>query len=190
MTGLAVAAEPGFALSRIDAPDPAGKPNYTLHTLERLQEEIPHAALFCLMGADSYFSLRQWHGSARIPFVASLIVASRPGQSLDDLARSLPEGLALDAACRPAESADPAIELRSCTLRNAAGRTAAFYVLPGLDVEISASEIRARLGSEPRDAGAVDPALELVPAAVARYIREHGLYQSPIHTLPSLPAKG
>ncbi len=34
MTRLAIAEEPGFALSLLDAPDPDGKPNYTLETLE------------------------------------------------------------------------------------------------------------------------------------------------------------
>ena len=32
------------------------------------------------MGADAFFGLRRWHRAAEIPFVAPLIVASRPGQ--------------------------------------------------------------------------------------------------------------
>src|SRR5271165_2530660 len=86
MTGLAIAGEPRFALTRIDAPNGAGLPNYTLETLEQLHAELPDAELFCLMGADSFVSLKRWHGAAEVPFAASLIVASRPGQSLDDLA--------------------------------------------------------------------------------------------------------
>ena len=49
--------------------------------------------LFCLMGADSLGGLRQWHRAEEIPFAAEIIVASRPGQSLDDLKALLPEGL-------------------------------------------------------------------------------------------------
>jgi len=173
MTELAIAGEPAFALSRVDAPDPAGRPNYTLDTLRRLRAEEPDTELFCLLGADSFRSLGQWHGAAEIPFAASLIVASRPGQRLDDLAAALPAPIALEVAHTAAVSADPRIELRACTLRDGADRSAALYVLPGLDVEISASDIRAQL------AAAADEhvARELVPSPVAQYIRARKLYQ-------------
>src|SRR4051812_5838167 len=72
MTELAIAAEPAFQLSRIDAPNAAGHPNYTLQTLEQLHTDMPDAELFCLMGADSFVSLRRWRGAAQIPFAASL----------------------------------------------------------------------------------------------------------------------
>ena len=65
------------------------------------------------------------------------------------------------------------IELRSYLLRNAAGETAAFHLLPGLDIEISASDIRAQVRSASHD-----PAVSsLLPAPVADYIRTHALYR-------------
>jgi nicotinate-nucleotide adenylyltransferase len=174
MTELAIDHEPGFALSQVDAPDATSRPNYTLDTLRRLRADFPEgASLFCLMGADSFLSLHAWHGAAEIPFAATLVVASRPGENLDSLAAALPAGIALEPACSPAPSADPGIELRTCTLRDGSGRTAGFYVLPGLDVEISASDIRTQLRS-PREAAF---SRQLVPPAVAGYIREHGLYR-------------
>ena len=36
MTELAIAGEPGFAISLADAPKPSGAPNYTLETLQKL----------------------------------------------------------------------------------------------------------------------------------------------------------
>src|SRR5579862_2473647 len=79
MTGLAIAGERGFEVSLIDAPRADGQPNYTLETLSTLRAGLPQGGcLFCLMGADSFTSLRHWHGGAEIPFTASLIVASRP----------------------------------------------------------------------------------------------------------------
>src|SRR5208283_3810372 len=39
MTKLAIAGEPGFAISLADAPKASGVPNYTLETLENLQRE-------------------------------------------------------------------------------------------------------------------------------------------------------
>lgn len=172
MTELAIAGQSGFALSLADAPNDSAEPNYTLDTLRRLHSELgAETALFCLMGADSLQSLREWHGAAEIPFAAALIVASRPGQELHDLAALLPEGLTVSAEESAVEAIDAAVEIHGYRIRNAGGESAAFYVLPGLDVEISASQIRAQLrGGEERAGGSVPP-------AVARYIREHGLYQ-------------
>jgi nicotinate-nucleotide adenylyltransferase len=173
MTELAIAGEPGFHISLLDAPNPAGKPNYTLNTLRRLQADMPAANLFCLMGADSFVSLRHWHGAADIPFAASLVVASRPGQGLSDLTASIPAGLTLQPPQAPVQSADPQVELAAWTVRNLQGQTAGFYILPGLDVEISATDIRAQARSF--SSNSVDRAL--VPPPVGDYIREHGLYR-------------
>lgn len=176
MTQLAMDSEPGFQLSRIDAPGIEGHPNYTLETLKRLREQLPRqAVLFCLMGADSFLSLKQWHGAGEIPFTASLIVASRPGQSLADLASALPGGISITGEADKLELA-ASVELCSYDLRGARGERSSFYVLPGLDVEISASEIRRQIGRESLQAGALIER-ELLPPAVARYIREHGLYR-------------
>jgi len=173
MTRLAIAGEPAFELSCADAPDPEGKPNYTLETLRKLRRELgPHAALFCLMGADSFVSLQRWHGAAEIPFAAALIVASRPGLRLDDLSGLLGTGLSLKPATPPREHSDSGVDLRMFTVEDHAGRSAPFYLLPGLDVEISASAIRAQAHSvsPSGDAG-------LVPAAVSEYIRARNLYR-------------
>ncbi len=172
MTELAIAGEPAFGISLLDAPNPGGAPNYSLHTLRRLQAEMPGAALFCLVGADSFLSLHHWYGAAEVPFAASLVVASRPGQKLDDLTSALPAGLTVEPSQPPIPSADAEIELVSYTLRNPQGHNAALYVLPGLDIEISATDIRAQIKS----GRPADPARSLIPAAVARYIREHDLY--------------
>ena len=181
MTRLAIAEEPGFEISLSDAPNATGEPNYTLETLRALRAGLPASgSLFCLMGADSFVSLRRWRGAAEIPFAASLIVASRPGEQLDNLARHLPSGLRLEPAgpleedlqrTRPVPAA---IELRSYVIRNPAGETAPFYLLPDLDVEISASEIRNHVRSSDRGHAATR---SLLPDAVAEYIRTHGLYR-------------
>lgn len=173
MTRLAIAGEPGFALSLLDAPQADGAPNYTLDTLHRLRAERPGAELFLLLGADSFALLRNWHGAAKIPFAASLIVASRPGGQIENLAPYLPASIriaAAESAPGPAPHLDP--DLGTYTLTNAAGETAALYLLPGLDIPISASEIRNQLqGHADADESG------LVPAAVADYIWRHGLYQ-------------
>ncbi len=174
-TELAIAGEPGFEISLADAPNSAGEPNYTLETLRKLGAGLPAGAcLYCLMGADSFASLRRWRGAAEIPFAAWLIVASRPGQNLDDLARFVPEGLTLvDANLASRTSLRGEIDLRCYVIRNAEGDSAPFYLLPGLDIEISASEIRAQVRSSSPDSAAAGS----LPPDVAAYIREHGLYR-------------
>ena len=60
MTRLAIASEPGFELSLADAPKASGEPNFTVDTLAWLRAGLePDGALFCLMGADSFFALRR-----------------------------------------------------------------------------------------------------------------------------------
>jgi nicotinate-nucleotide adenylyltransferase len=174
MTGLAIDGEQGFAVSLADAPKPSGAPNFTIETLQNLRAALPpESDLFCLMGADSYFSLRYWHRSAEIPFAAPLIVASRPGQRLDDLRAALPEGLTMDSA-PGAEITRSEVLIRSCLLRNPAGESAPLFLLPGLQMEISASEIRDQVRAA---IGASMAGDELLPKAVCDYIRSHGLYR-------------
>lgn len=177
MTEIAISGEAGFEVSEIDAPNPAGRPNYTLETLLRIRASLPAGSrLFFIMGADSFLTLRQWHGAADIPFAATLAVASRPGQSLEDLQRALPNGLGISNGDGPETGASSGIELRSYTVRGPSGKGAEFYLLPGLDIEISASEIRRQLRGERSEKGAgAEP--EPLPAAVSRYICEHGLYR-------------
>jgi nicotinate-nucleotide adenylyltransferase len=174
MTRLAVAGEPDFAVSLVDAPKPAGAPNFTLDSLLRLRAELPpDGVLFCLMGADAFLGLRRWRGSAEIPFAAPLIVASRPGQRVDDLKAALPEGVFIESA-PDAARAGSAVEVRSFLLRNSAGESAPFYILPGLNVEISASDIREQMRAA---SGARTKGHELLPKAVSDYIRAHNLYR-------------
>jgi nicotinate-nucleotide adenylyltransferase len=179
MTRLAIAGEPGFDLSLADAPKSSGAPNYTLETLLALRAELPSgSALFCLMGADAFAVFRHWHRAAEIPFVASLIVASRPGQRLDDLMAALPKGLAMDSLPQPDQPAEE-IELRHSILRNPAGEQAILYLLPGLEIEISASEIREQMQIREQaraSAGAPPTERALLPIPVSEYIRAHGLY--------------
>jgi nicotinate-nucleotide adenylyltransferase len=173
MTELAIKGFPQFAISFADAPDPSGAPNYTIDTLTRLREQFPSATLFTLMGADSLVGLRRWHRGAELAFVAPLIVASRPGQRLEDLPAILPEGLTITENATAVGSAVQ-VPLREFTLRNIAGETTPLYLLPELEIEISASDIRGQASA------AMDRLCaghELLPDAVCQYIASHGLYR-------------
>jgi nicotinate-nucleotide adenylyltransferase len=173
MTELAIAGEAGFEVSLADAPIEAGGPNYTLETLERLHAELgPGCTLFFLLGADSFFGLRQWHRAAEIPFAAPLIVASRPGQHLESIAAALPEGLTIEATTEE-DTRCNGVEIRAFLLRNRSGAGAKLYLLPGLDIRISASEIRELF----HEVGKTAEIRDLLPDAVAAYVRAHQLYR-------------
>ena len=124
------------------------------------------------MGADSFLSLRKWYRASEIPFAAPLIVASRPGQHLEHLAGELPDGLTIDADKHSHEIRPGALEV--FTVRNSWGAEAPFYVLPGLQIEISASEIRQNVSAA---LDRLSAGHELLPDAVCEYISAHHLYR-------------
>jgi len=193
MTRLAVEGDLDFVVSLVDAPKPAGGPNYTLDTLLQLTAEFaPGGSLFCLMGSDSFFGLRRWHRADEIPFVAPLIVASRPGQPLDDLMGALPAGLtmtppAAESRCHAENGSRPSLACPSLdcpsldcpglacfVLGNASGARAPLYLLTGLDFDVSASQVREQI----RRQGVVGQAAPVqVPTAVMGYIRARQLYR-------------
>jgi nicotinate-nucleotide adenylyltransferase len=182
MTRLAIAGEPGFEVSALDAPRKgSAAPNYTIDTLESLRSTLAAGStLFCLLGADSFLALRHWRRAAEIPFVAPLIVASRPGQPLDRLQDALPPELTLEPAPRGEDEESVAgVEIRSFHLVNPCGDRTPFYVLPGLHVEISASEIRREIRAQRQTApGSAAIAGDLAPAPIRDYIAGHNLYRS------------
>ena len=64
-----------------------------------------------------------------------------PARGLKILNEALPEGLTLDSALR-ADQTRSDLVIRSCLIRNSAGETAPFCILPGLNVDISATQVR------------------------------------------------
>lgn len=91
MLELAIASNPGFALSRVDI-DRHG-PCYTVDTLALLHEEYgPGTELFFLMGMDSLADLLTWKEPERLIRLAWIVVVGRPGfqADVDELDKVLP----------------------------------------------------------------------------------------------------
>jgi len=170
MVRLAVAGEPGLVASDVDAPLPGSRPNYTIDTLRRLREHLqPTDELFFLLGADSFLTLRRWHNCTELLLFCNFIVAGRPGFSLEQFNAALPKGVRNTGEARAAG-------FTRFTLAGPSGQSTELFLLPDLDQDISATEIRAALaeGSE----------LETVLApSVAEYIRSHGLYRASRDTI-------
>jgi nicotinate-nucleotide adenylyltransferase len=168
MTRLAIANQPGFEISLLDAPNPIGRapgntPNYTFDTLTKLQQLEPeNARLFLLLGADSFRTIHHWYRAGEIPFLASLIVASRPGEDLSNPSADLPPGIELE----PIPS-----QPNQYLLTNSSGDHSRLTILPNLNYDISATQLRLQVQGHSGN----DP--QLLNPAVLEYIREHHLYE-------------
>jgi nicotinate-nucleotide adenylyltransferase len=165
MTRIAIAGQPGFQVSLLDAPRADGRPNYTVDTLRTLRAELPpEDALFCLMGADSFLSIGKWYRAADLLLSCDFVVAARPGFDLSRLTAALPPSLSVGAC----DGSGPA-HLALC-LRDYTGRKSRLWLLPDLADDVSASSIRAALENGSDAGPAIDP-------RVAAYIRDHRLYR-------------
>ncbi len=164
MVRLAVEREPGLTASSVDAPLPGGEPNYTFDTLRRLRSQLqPTDVLFCLLGADSFLTLSQWHQSTELLLFCDFIVAGRPGFSLEQINAALPIGVKNTSEHREAT-------FTRFELSGPSGQSAGLFLLPDLDQDISATEIRAALAEGAEQQTVLAP-------AVAAYIRSHRLYR-------------
>jgi len=77
MTRLAIQAEPGFELCRIEENRPG--PSYTVDTLRELQSLYRGASLYLIVGSDQYRDVAAWHRPELLTDLAWVVVMSRPG---------------------------------------------------------------------------------------------------------------
>ena len=77
MVRLAIAADPGFELCRLEENRPG--PSYTVDTLHELRESYAGAALYFILGSDQYADMRHWHQPVELTRLCRLVVMKRPG---------------------------------------------------------------------------------------------------------------
>ncbi|MFL6427739.1 MAG: nicotinate (nicotinamide) nucleotide adenylyltransferase [Acidobacteriaceae bacterium] len=178
MVQLACAGHPPLAASAIDAPRMDGRYNYTYDTLQHLRETLSaDDELFCLVGADSLQTLRQWHRAAEALMLAQWIVAARPGFTLEALETILPAGIHADTDHLKGGNGWLQLLLTGPEPEAAlgiAGSQGTLWLLPDLNYEVSATDLRAALADD--SAGIPQQVLD---PQVAEYAREHRLY---LHT--------
>lgn len=153
MIELAISANPGFALNRLELQREG--PSYMIDSLRSLRQEQARAGddrqLALILGADAFNGFAAWKSPADILEIAHLVVCCRPGYVVDEQ---------LFAAHR----VDHADELRQ-------RRSGGILLLAVDAIDCSASELRTAL----RQGLATDQYLD---AAVARYIDQHNLYRN------------
>jgi nicotinate-nucleotide adenylyltransferase len=165
MVALALADEHDFLPSLLEAPEPEAHmdphPSYSIDTVRKVKEGLRRGdRLYFLIGMDAFQDIAQWYKADELLRECEFIVAARPGYSLGDIAKSLPESL------RPKQK-----ELREIGLEEALRqRGVLLHLLPETHEDISATQVRAAMKSGKR-------LEELVPESVAEYIRKEGLYR-------------
>lgn len=80
MVELAVAGNPGFAVSSLEIERPG--PSYTVDTLGRLLADEPGVEWHLIVGGDTLLEIPTWHEFRRLFLHAGLLVAARPGVEL------------------------------------------------------------------------------------------------------------
>ena len=147
-----------------------GGKSYTVLTLEELRREDAHRPLLWITGADALIGLPQWHRWRELFDLAHLVVAERPGVTLDS---SLPAALLSEWNAR--------LTVDSAVLR----RTpfGAIYRQAVTPQPISASAIRAKIAAAIAGGREDIAAIRgLLPDSVLAYIERNGLYRAPYAT--------
>lgn len=160
MLDLAIDGEAGLIVDRRELRR-AG-PSYTVDTLRELRAEYgPHAPLVWMVGGDSVFELDTWHRWRELFELGHVLAIDRPGAPIDQAA------LATRAPTVHAELA-PRWCLPAQLHALPAGGFAEFRL--GAERPESSTELRRRIAAE-------DPRWQdWVPARVAAFIRQSGLY--------------
>jgi nicotinate-nucleotide adenylyltransferase len=129
-------------------------PSYTWDTLATLHAEgFRPSQLFFITGADAFAEIATWYRYPEILDAAHFVVITRPGIPLDAVRQRVPT--VVPRMISPEQLGDSA--------------TPRVIAIHAPTPDVSSTEIRAR-------ASRGEPLEDLVPSAVASYIREHRLY--------------
>jgi len=167
MLALATREEKSFLPSLLEAPgdDARRAPSFTIDTVRRFRASLPKSdRLFFLLGIDAFLGIAKWREPEALLREAEFIVASRPGFSLADVARALPESL------RPGDAITRPFAHQPATGDLALGRVT-LHILANLEENVSATQIRQAAAGSRGVSRFLDP-------AVAAYIAKMHLYNS------------
>jgi len=162
MLALATADDASFVASLLDAH--TGQPNYSISTVRRLKSALKKSdKLYFLIGIDAFKDIATWRQPEELLAEIEFIVVSRPGYSLADVGRALPESL------RPTD-----LMMRTMRRQQAEGTIAlmgaTIHLLGEVREKISSTQIRAAAGKS------VKQLSRYVPQLVAEYIKKENLY--------------
>ena len=150
LAALAIQGHETWRLSDAELTRPG--PSYTAHTLRGLHAEgLDPAQIFFIIGSDAFAEIATWYEFPAVLRYANFAVLGRPGSVTLKAVLERPD---------IARFSDPATP-------NPTG----FFKVEADTPQISSTDIRARLAKN-------QPIDDLVPPPVARYIRNHRLYEN------------
>lgn len=136
----------------------AGRPSYTVETLEALRQAHPQTPLVWVVGSDAYLLLATWHRWREVFELANLVVLGRPGAGFD-----LRGELAALTRERQVSTDFP---------DNAGG----VRLLEAPMLDVSATAIRDAIAHGSRRTADGRAVADLLPPAVYTYIKQYHLY--------------
>jgi nicotinate-nucleotide adenylyltransferase len=165
MLALATLGERDFLPSLLESPELRGHaPDYTLDTVRRFKKTLSRKdRVFFIIGIDAFSAIATWHEPEALLRECEFIVVSRPGFSLADVAKALPESI------RPAEGAVAAFKEQPAR-GDIVLSGATIHLLDEVAVKISATQVRTAAASG-------RGLSRYVPPQVAEYIKKFGLYK-------------
>lgn len=152
MVEAAIAPEPAFVADTREI-ERSGL-SYSVDTLASLRIDYPDTPLAVILGMDAFVGLPLWHEWERIPTLAHIVVAHRPGWDVP-VRGALGELIARSRTRKPED-----------LHRELAGRV---YIAAVTQLEISSTDLRNSI------AAGIDPRY-LVPASVRSIIMETECY--------------
>ena len=165
MAALAIADDPGTSVS--DAELTADGPSYTWSTLERLiAKGLKRPEMFFITGADAFADIGSWYRYPAVVELANFVVVSRPGKPAGGVRARLPE---LSDRFRDVDPSGS--DAGSCGTDTGTR----IFLVDAATPDVSSTDIRSRLRAGSSIEG-------LVPPAVERHIRRHGLYAVNAHS--------
>lgn len=168
MIALALAEEKNLIPSLLEAPEviqAEGKvASYSIDSVRRFKKSLKKSdRLFFIIGIDAFMDIAKWRSPNELLRECEFIIASRPGYSLADVAKALPESM------RPREEVMRVFQ-RSMAQGSIVLPETTIHLLDGVAEPASATKIRA--------AAAAGRGVEkLTGAAVAGYIKKAGIYR-------------
>ena len=177
MIALALVGEKKFLPSLLEAPEviqaEGHLASYSIDTVKRFKQSLKKSdKLFFLIGIDAFMDIAKWRSPVELLHECEFIVASRPGYSLADVAKALPQSMRpKDEVTRIFRSAGAqgSMVLPETTI----------HLLEDVNEPVSATKIRSAAESGKK--------LEsMVGDEVAEYIRKEGLYKKGAEALPDI----
>ncbi len=141
-------------------------PSYTIDTVAHFTSRVvPGAAVFLVMGMDSFLDIHTWKHQQRLLATVQPVVVTRPSQEASD---APDEVLQMDRYIRSQLSDDYLFDRQRIRWQRPGGQR--IHLLPVSPVDISSSQVRQRVGMGKAIADLVHP-------AVSGYIEAKELYR-------------